>query len=110
MLDYVAIGRKIKMYRKEANLTQAKLAEKLNMSDKYLSSLELGKEKISLTRLDEIAVLLKIEVIDLLSGTDSLSTKYGNTEILELIKDWDSEEKTVLIKLINTFNEHKKQK
>lgn len=110
MLDYVAIGRKIKMYRKQANLTQAKLAEKLNMSDKYLSSLELGKEKISLTRLDEIAGLLKVEIIDLLADTDSLSAKYGNTEILQLIKDWDFEEKTVLIKLINTFNEHKKQK
>lgn len=110
MLDYVAIGRKIKMYRKQAHLTQAKLAEKLNMTDKYLSSLELGKEKVSLTRLDEIADLFKIDIINLLADTNSLSTTYGDTEILDLIKDWTPDEKTVLIKLINTFNEHKKQK
>lgn len=108
MLDYVAIGRKIKMYRKQAKLTQAKLAEKLNMTDKYLSSLELGKEKISLSRLDEISDILNVDIINLISDTNPLNASYGNTEILELIKDWDSNEKSILIKLINTFNEHKK--
>lgn len=35
MIDYVAIGRKIKMYRKRCYKTQSDLAEELNVSSKY---------------------------------------------------------------------------
>ena len=36
-------GRKIKEYRKKRNLTQAQLAELVNVDDKHISCIESGK-------------------------------------------------------------------
>ena len=47
MLDYKAIGRRIAFYRKRELYTQAILAEKLDISESYVSQVECGKVKIS---------------------------------------------------------------
>lgn len=46
MLDYKLIGNKIKFYRKEKNLTQFKLSEVLDVSDKYIINYVLPKLNI----------------------------------------------------------------
>lgn len=48
MIDYKAIGRRIAFYRKKEHYTQATLAEKLDISESYVSQVECGKVKISL--------------------------------------------------------------
>lgn len=42
MINYVAIGRRVKKYRNQANMTQSELAEKLNISVSYVSQIERG--------------------------------------------------------------------
>ena len=44
-LDYVSIGRRIAKQRIQAGLNQATLAERIGISNNYLSSIERGKEK-----------------------------------------------------------------
>lgn len=104
MIDYVAIGRKIKMYRKQAQFTQSDLAEKLNVTAKYISSIERGVAKVSLIRLDEIANLLNIRIVDLLQDCDNTKDTYGDSELIELTKNWDSHKKDILIGVINALN------
>lgn len=53
---------KIKKARKEAGLTQAKLAEKLNTTQQNLAQYESGKRKPKLETLDKIADALAIDV------------------------------------------------
>lgn len=53
---------KIKKARKEAGLTQAKLAEKLNTTQQNLAQYESGKRKPKLETLDKIADALSIDV------------------------------------------------
>lgn len=44
-LDYERIGNRIAQRRRQAGIKQNMLAEKLNMSNNYLSSIERGRER-----------------------------------------------------------------
>ena len=56
----------LKYYRIKANLTQAKLAEMVNLTDKYISDLERNLYDPSLGVLDSLANALNIETYLLL--------------------------------------------
>ena len=105
MLDYKAIGRRISFYRKKSSITQGALAEKLDISDGYISQIERGNARISLTRLDEIAEILKIDIACLLSDKVMHSDIVVNSEIQEIIKDWNKDKIDFLISLLNCADE-----
>ncbi len=105
MLDYKAIGRKIAYYRKVAYLTQGELAEKLCISESYMSQVECGKVEVSLKRLNQIAETLNVELTTLLSDTNPASINYGCSEILDLVKKWSPEQKGFLLRLIRCADE-----
>ena len=42
--DYITMGHRIKLRRKELNLTQAVLAERLNVSQNHVSAIECGSQ------------------------------------------------------------------
>ena len=66
-LKIKAIAASIRNKREERNYTQEYLAYKLNISQNAYSKIELGYTKITLERLFEIADILEIDVIDLIS-------------------------------------------
>lgn len=101
MLDYKAIGRRIAFYRKKANITQGILAEKLDISDGYISQIERGSAKVSLTRLDEISEVLKVDIACLLSDRVINSDSPINSEVQEIINGWSKEYVDLLINLLN---------
>ena len=59
------VGQKIRAYRKQAGLSQEKLAEKASLSYKYLGEVERGYVNVSLDSLMRIAKALKVKVRDL---------------------------------------------
>lgn len=107
MIDYVAIGRKIRMYRNQSQITQSDLAEKLNVSAKYISAIGRGVSKVSLIRLDEIANLLNVKIVDLLADSDTTKSYYGEVELIELTKNWSTKQKSILIDVISSLNKNK---
>lgn len=56
------LGKNIKKYREEQNLSQNQLAELVNLSREHIGAIEIGKEFISLRKLFEIADILKTPV------------------------------------------------
>ena len=58
-------GRKIKEYRKKKNLTQAQLAELVNVDDKHISCIESGKNFPSADLIERLATSLEVEPKDL---------------------------------------------
>ncbi|MGH7977378.1 MAG: helix-turn-helix domain-containing protein [Limisphaerales bacterium] len=62
------VGQKIRLYRKQAQMSQEKLAEKADLSYKYVGEVERGYVNISLDSLTRIAKALKIKVRDLVDG------------------------------------------
>ena len=105
-MDYIAIGRKIKMYRKRLNLTQSQLAEKLDVSSKYISSIERGIAKTSLNKLENISKILKVDIVKLISDCDISSPNYAMSEISSLIETWSADKKDFLIALIEVINKY----
>jgi len=58
-MAYTEMGRRIQQAREQAGLSQAKLAAKLGCTQSALSNYELGKRRIHLSMLEQIAKLLK---------------------------------------------------
>lgn len=69
MNQYIT-GSFIKKLREEKGLTQNQLAEKLFVSDKAVSKWETGKGYPDISLIEDLANVLGISVIELLSGND----------------------------------------
>ena len=67
-MDQVKIGKFIAHCRKEKNMTQAELAEKLNITDRAISKWETGKGMPDSSIMLELCDELDISVNELLSG------------------------------------------
>ncbi len=57
MINFKAIGNRIKQLRKSENMTQEDLAEKLNISSEHMSRIETGSCRASVALIEKIAVL-----------------------------------------------------
>ena len=70
------IGKFIAQNRKEKNLTQSQLAEKLNVTDKAISKWETGRGLPDASLLLDLCKILDINVNELLSGEKLTIEKY----------------------------------
>lgn len=67
-MDQMKIGKFISMKRKEKNITQSELAEKLNMSDRAISKWENGVCLPDANNMSDLCKILDITINDLFSG------------------------------------------
>ncbi len=72
-----AVGRRIGELRADRGWTQETFAEHYGASAKYVQTLELGTENLSLTTLARVARTLKVPVRDLLTAPKSMTTNRG---------------------------------
>lgn len=100
MIDYKSIGRRISFYRKRAAVTQAALSEQLGITESYISQIERGSAKVSLSRLSQISDALDVDIALLVSDKATVSHEPVNTEIFEIIKDWPAEQVSLLANLL----------
>ena len=78
MTQYVT-GAVIRKLREQKNMTQAELAEVLQVSDKAISKWENGHGYPDITLLEPLAAALGISVLELLSGENIQNTnRYNN--------------------------------
>lgn len=98
------IGKFIAKCRKEKNLTQAQLAEKLNITDRAVSKWENGKSMPDSSIMLELCEILGITVNELLSGekiTMENSEKKADENLIALKKkDENNIRKNVVISII----------
>ena len=71
----MGIGDNIKKYRTEKEISQEKLATKLDMSSRTLQSYEAGRTSPTMDILIKIAIALDIPFYKLIENDESLSTK-----------------------------------
>lgn len=60
------VGFNIKIERMKQMLTQAQLAEILNVHEKHICKIETGKQNMTLKTLDKIALALNVDAYTLL--------------------------------------------
>ena len=75
-MDQIKIGKFIASCRKEQGMTQAALAEKLDISDRAVSKWETGRSMPDSGIMLELCELLKINVNELLSGEKIMAEFY----------------------------------
>lgn len=62
------LSEQLKKYRKQENLTQKELAQKLNVSDKTVSSWETGRTYPDISLLINLSSILKVSLDEILKG------------------------------------------
>lgn len=67
-LENIQFGRFVAQLRKEQNLTQKELAERLHVTDKAVSKWETGKGFPDLKLLEPLAQVLNVSLVELLQG------------------------------------------
>lgn len=97
------IGKFISQKRKEVNLTQEDLAEKLNISKNAISKWERGLNLPNVSIMQELCEILNITIIELLNGEETTKEE----GYLEYIKYHDKKQKQkitiIFITLITLF-------
>lgn len=68
--DKHAIGKRIRALREAKRWTRSYFAEKLDVSDRYCSSIELGQKGMSLETLMRAASVLNVSIDYILTGKD----------------------------------------
>ncbi|MBQ1950892.1 MAG: helix-turn-helix transcriptional regulator [Clostridia bacterium] len=99
-MDQAKIGRFIAECRKNANLTQMQLAEKLNITDRAISKWETGKSLPDSSVMLELCSILKITVNDLLSGEVVTMENYNKemeNKLIELVKQKEENDRRLLM-------------
>ena len=95
-LDYKAIGKRIKIARIKADLTQEKLSEMVGVSPTHMSNIETGTTRVSLTAIVGIANALKVTTDDLLCDSVIKSKVQFEKDIAILLEDCDEYEIRVI--------------
>lgn len=91
-LDYKAIGKRIKIARIKADLTQERLAEMVEISPTHMSNIETGTTRVSLTAIVSLANALSVTVDDLLCDSVVKSKVQFEKDIAGIIADCDEYE------------------
>ena len=104
-LDYKAIGKRVKIARIKADLTQEKLAEQIELSPTHLSNIETGTTKVSLTTIVNIANALSVSVDDLLCDSVIKSKIQFEKDIEAILDDCDDHEIRIIKDMLAAIKE-----
>ena len=108
-VDYSLIGKRIATARKQRGLTQAKLAEMVDISNNYLSHIENSHSIPSLETLVDICTALDVTPDYLLLGTSSQQDNYLITDIDTQLKNCTDYEKRIAFGLIEVLLKERKK-
>ena len=97
------LGKRIRALRKKNGLSQEQLAERVNMSSKYLGEIERGQVNFSIDIADRISSGLDIEMTDLFDYQHELNRKALMEKINSLIQDASDENLQSIFRIIKSI-------
>ena len=104
-LDYKAIGKRIKIARIRADLTQETLAEKISISPTHLSNIETGSTRVSLTTVTAAANALGVTLDDLLCDSVVHAKVQFHQDIAAILADCDEYEIRIIRDVISSLKD-----
>lgn len=105
MLDYGAIGARIRACRKKTGLSQEALAEKVWISTTHMSHIETGSTKLSLAVLSDLSKVLNVSTDELLFGRSPVSDDIDRTEFMQIIMKCSDKQLDCICHLIKNFTD-----
>ena len=91
-LDYKAFGKRIKIARINADMTQEMLSEAVELSPTHLSNIETGTTHVSLSAIVSLANALSVTVDDLLCDSVIKARPQIEGDIAAVLADCDDYE------------------
>ncbi len=98
-LNFKIIGLRVKKARLHNRMSQAVLAERIDMSVTYISHIETAKKQASLEALVRIANVLGVTVDYLLNGNQANDPAEYWTDLTWLIEDCTNYEKRIIYEI-----------
>lgn len=108
-VDYALIGNRIKQARKNRNMTQEKLAERLDVSIGYVSQLERGITKISLDLLAAVSNILDCDISYFVGGANYLSERYLEEELVREFPKLSARDKKLVLQMIDLLKKNEQE-
>lgn len=105
-MDYKRLGKRIREERQRLNLTQAQLAEDIDISDTYMGAIEQGERSLTLDTLVKLVNRLGVSVDYMLS--DSVRDSNANiiNQFLQITDCQPLERKQMAINVLRTIFSH----
>lgn len=89
MVDYVALGKRVREARKALNLTQEEASERCDITSSYYGNLERGDKKMSVETLVKLSEGLGVSVDSLLYGDESREKKFLSDVLAKVKREAD---------------------
>jgi transcriptional regulator with XRE-family HTH domain len=100
---YQEIGKRIRRERMRQKMTQAALSEAAEVSDGFISALEMGREATSLETLYKIAEALNVPVVRLLYNAEGEGSGTSLANIAEGLKHSNDSHDGMLANMITVL-------
>ncbi len=100
VVDYVAMGKRIRKQRELKGWTQSELAYRVQMSNTTISHIEVGTGKPELNTLVKIANVLGVTVDMLLCESMDASDKAYKYELIDYLSECSIEEVRLVCKVV----------
>lgn len=95
------LGKRIKQYREKVGLTQFQLAEKIGVSEFYISALETGRRNPGRKTLVKLANEMKVPIEALLDIETDNGLKFTTEELYDKIKNLPTDIQKKVINIID---------
>ena len=102
-LNSKEFGKNIRTRRKALGMTQAKLAELLDVSPNHISSIETGKSEASIKIIILLCDILKVTPDNLFLG--NMHSNDISTDLVDIIKCCSEEDQKILYKIAKIYAE-----
>ena len=99
----ILLGKRIREIRKNKNYTQSQLAELLEIDDKHLSRIELGKNMPNPSVLEKLSEVFEMEIKDLFEFSHLQSVNNVRELLANSIKTMTDSQIILTYKYVRTF-------
>ena len=99
-MDWLAIGKRIRKQRELLGLTREELAEKIDVTPKFCSDIELGVKGMSIPTLSRLSHVLCLSTDYILYGNENPDP---DSPFLEMLKLCPPEKRPYLEEIVRSF-------
>jgi transcriptional regulator with XRE-family HTH domain len=97
------VGKRIRSLRKIKDLSQEKLAEKADISSKYLGEIERGRSNLTIDIMEKLSAALEVNLVDLFDSQHESSRAILKQRIHSLIQEANDKELKIIFRILKSI-------
>lgn len=97
------IGKRIRSLRKIRDLSLEQLAEKADISSKYLGEIERGRSNLTIDIMEKLSVALEVNLVDLFEYQHETSRAILKQDIHSLIREATDKELKTIFRILKSI-------